>query len=126
MKVQAMPPLTKTETELVIRVAKEFKVERHYCFVNAQRMTLYSDGRFLYHEGTFGVTCMAHAWNTINGKIIDVSCSLGAVIREDCYSLYKAVGTFTVNDVVANSIKNRLMWNWILEPETLGWLHEEA
>lgn len=84
--------------------------------MKAQRATLYSEGKMLYHEGTFGGR-LAHAWNSINGKIIDISSSTTIVVPPKAYYLYASHEIYTSEEVVRNSVfKNHGAWNWIGEP----------
>ena len=71
--------LTKRETAILHKVLAQVTPERCRCYENAQRATLYSEGKMLYHEGTFGGR-FAHAWNSINGKIIDISSRNASVV----------------------------------------------
>ncbi|HKN70924.1 MAG TPA: hypothetical protein VJX30_07840 [Terriglobales bacterium] len=84
--------------------------------MNAQRATLYSEGKMLYHEGTFGGR-LAHALNSINGKIIDISSRNAIVVSQKSYYLFVSHGTYTSEELVRNSVfKNHGVWNWIGEP----------
>jgi hypothetical protein len=110
--------LTKLEKEILDNVLAQVTPERARCYVNAQRATLYSDGKLLYHEGTFNGR-FAHAWNSINGKIIDISSSIASVIvvPKEAYALYAGCRTCTVNEVMQNAtVKNHGAWDWIGEP----------
>ena len=82
--------LTKRETAILHKVLAQVTPERCRCYVNAQRASLYSEGKMLYHEGTFGGR-LAHAWNSINGKIIDISSRNAIVVSQNAYYLLKPV-----------------------------------
>jgi hypothetical protein len=108
--------LTKRETAILHKVLAQVTPERCRCYVNAQRASLYSEGKMLYHEGTFGGR-LAHAWNSINGKIIDISSRNAIVVSQNAYYLFVSHGTYTSEEVVRNSVfKNHGVWNWIGEP----------
>ena len=108
--------LTKRETAILHKVLAQVTPERCRCYVNAQRASLYSEGKMLYHEGTFGGR-LAHAWNSINGKIIDISSRNAIVVSQNAYYLFESHGTYTPEEVVRNSVfKNHGVWNWIGEP----------
>lgn len=108
--------LTKRETAILHKVLAQVTPERCRCYVNAQRASLYSEGKMLYHEGTFGGR-LAHAWNSINGKIIDISSRNAIVVSQNAYYLFVSHGTYTPEEVVRNSVfKNHGVWNWIGEP----------
>jgi len=67
-------------------------------------------------KGTFGGR-LAHAWNSINGKIIDISSRDTIVVSQKAYYLFVSHGTCTTEEVVRNSVfKNHGVWNWIAEP----------
>jgi hypothetical protein len=108
--------LTKRETAILHKVLAQVTPEQCRCYVNAQRATLYSEGKMLYHEGTFGGR-LAHAWNSINGKILDISSRDTIVVSQKAYYLFVSHGTYTSEEVVRNSVfKNHGVWNWIGEP----------
>ena len=108
--------LTKRETAILHKVLAQVTPEQCRCYVNAQRATLYSEGKMLYYEGTFGGR-LAHAWNSINGKIIDISSRDTIVVSQKAYYLFVSHGTCTSEEVVRNSVfKNHGVWNWIGEP----------
>jgi hypothetical protein len=73
--------LTKRETAIFDDVLAQVTPERRRCYVNAQRATLYGEGKTLYHEGMFGGR-LAHAWNSFNGKIIDISSRNAIVVSQ--------------------------------------------
>jgi hypothetical protein len=87
--------LTKRETAIF------HDVLARRCYVNAQRATLYSEGKMLYHEGPFGGR-LAHAWNSINGKIIDISSRNAIVVSQNAYYLFVSHRTYTSEEVVRN------------------------
>jgi hypothetical protein len=123
--------LTKKELAICSEVERQVTEENEgwvkgYCFVNAQRATLAGDGHLLYHEGyvTTGAAHpdadadgrIHHAWNTINGKLVDFSIPLHFgkqhyVPRHYVAKLYKAQRTFTKEEVLAAC--KRLNWNWM-------------
>ena len=108
--------LTKREKAILHKVLAQVTPERWRCYMNAQRAALYSKGKMLYHEGTFGGR-LAHAWNSINGKIIDISSRPPIVVPKKAYYLYASHGTYASQEVVRNSVfKNHGAWNWIGEP----------
>jgi hypothetical protein len=108
--------LTKRETAILHKVLAQVTPERCRCYENSQRATLCSEGKMLYHEGTFGGR-LAHAWNSINGKIIDISSRDAIVVPQKAYYLFVSHGTYTSEEVVRNSVfKNHEVWNWIGEP----------
>jgi hypothetical protein len=108
--------LTKRETAILHKVLAQVTPERCRCYENAQRATLCSEGKMLYHEGTFGGR-LAHAWNSINGKIIDISSRNAIVVPQKAYRLFVSHGTYTSEEVARNSVfKNHGVWNWIGEP----------
>ena len=86
--------LTKRETAILQKVLAQVTPERYRCYENAQRASLYSEGKMLYHEGTFGGR-LAHAWNSINGKIIDISSRNAIVVSQKAYRLFVSHGTYT-------------------------------
>lgn len=53
---------------------------RQACYANAQRLTVASKGRIRYVEGLWqlspDLTPVGHAWNTIDGRIVDVTAKL--------------------------------------------------
>ena len=60
---------------------------------------------------------LPHAWNSINGKIIDISSRNAIVVSQNAYYLFVSNGTYTSEEVVRNSVfKNHGLWNWIGEP----------
>jgi hypothetical protein len=83
--------LTKRETAILHKVLAQVTPEQCRCYVNAQRATLYSEGKMLYYEGTFGRR-LAHAWNSINGKIIDISSRDTIVVSQKAYYLFVSTG----------------------------------
>jgi hypothetical protein len=108
--------LTKRETAILHKVLAQVTPEQCRCYENAQRATLYSKGKMLYHEGTFGGR-LAHTWNSINGKIIDISSRNAIVVPKKAYYLFVSHGTYTSEEVAHNSVsKNHWEWNWIGEP----------
>jgi hypothetical protein len=70
--------LTEEQQEYVGRFVKAVNPQKRGCFKNAQRLVSMEGGnRIKYHEG-FGAFHFPihHAWNTIDGKVIDVTWSL--------------------------------------------------
>lgn len=121
-----MPILTKSELKIVKQAARRIKTERHYCHVNSQRMAYHCEsGDILYHEGTFNGN-MAHAWNSINGKLIDISGSFEQIVEPECYHLFVAHGTYTRDDIFEKLTKVKFEWSWFGDPQTMGNLHEET
>lgn len=117
--------MTKDELRIIKQAAKDMEILRHRCYVNAQRLAMYCEGdEILYHEGTFG-GCLAHAWNSINGKLLDISSGVEQIVPSECYHMYVPHGTYTKRDIVANNIKNGTQWNWLGDPETMGEMHKE-
>ena len=101
----------------------------HYCHVMAQRACLHGDGIVLYHEGTFAPGCrdLAHAWNSVDGRIIDLSCDgLPMIVSAVCCSLYIPRYTYTSLDISMHTATNGGQFIWINDPSTLGHLHEET
>jgi hypothetical protein len=70
--------LTKEQQAYVNRFVNAVNPQVKQCFMNAQRLVSMEGGnRIQYHEG-FGAFHFPihHAWNTIDGKIIDITWSL--------------------------------------------------
>lgn len=84
------------------------------CYINAQRWALMYD-KMMYVEGTFG-GANAHAWNTLDGKIIDD----GSLVAEDRYDLYEAKAFYTSEQVFAHVAAQHGEWRWINDPRGLG------
>lgn len=97
-----------------------------FCWLIGQRVTIL-DSRFLYHEGYLtGAHHHAradgkfpHAWNTLNGKLVDFSafCSDGVHITsfKEMHGLakwHKAEHTYTAKQV-CTALTARKMWDWI-------------
>jgi len=96
--------LTKKEIERLAAFALTMpRIVDGCCFLNAQRVAMRSletDIRLSYHEGFFhrasGRGTIIHAWNSLNGKLVDFSFPLEDQIPE----VYKATCTFTPTEVV--------------------------
>ena len=121
--------LTKKELKVVKHLFKSVRVDKHYCHATAQRVMLaFSAEDFpgvdlRYCEGTFDPDGrkMAHAWNTINGKLLDFSFDgLGPIIESSCYYLYAAKHTYTQQEVLDNLLANKLWFTWFADHQTLG------
>ena len=90
-----------------------------YCFVNGQRATL-SDARLLYHEGYVTGSRyadadgrMRHAWNSLNGKLVDFSFPVNFVEQHHVADNYNAEHTYTQKEVIAGFIKRGGVWEWM-------------
>ena len=119
---KCMAKLNKKEIKIVREVEKGLLDNQGIidgaCFANAQRMTMTGSGLgydLLYHEGFVHRPKgrMKHAWNTLNGKIVDVSarnCPIEHIhIVAD---KYKATNTYTSIEVCMHSIKTGGLY-WI-------------
>lgn len=79
--------LTEEERKIVMGIIDrnflDCKVKE--CYKNAQLLAIESDGKIQYVEGfAFGVIPIPHAWNLINGKVIDLTwCNDGNLIEKD-------------------------------------------
>lgn len=70
--------LTKTEQKTVTRFLRDAGISPKIkeCYYNAQMLNLVSRGRLKYHEGWAqgaGLIAVPHAWNSLNGKIVDTT-----------------------------------------------------
>ena len=90
-----------------------------YCFVNGQRATL-SDARLLYHEGYVTGSrhadadgTMRHAWNSLNGKLVDFSFPVNFAKQHHVAENYNPEHTYTQKEVIAAFIKRGGVWEWI-------------
>ena len=98
---------------------------RHHSFMNAQRATMYGHDfgvKLLYHEGFFDKlgSKMPHAWNTLNGKLVDLDPPPGIfhVGPEKSYRFakyYESVASYTYIEVLKAQI-GRTHWGWIKNP----------
>jgi hypothetical protein len=122
-KTEPVAILTKKELAIVRRVGKRIKTERGACFTNAQRLVHYSyDGNgILYHEGSLRLPgrTLAHAWNSINGKLIDVSHSFQQIVDPELYHLYECKVTCTKDQILAEFIE-RYCWHWMGDSTEYG------
>src|SRR6266550_8902391 len=109
-----MAKLNKKEVTALRKILTQVPAVDRRCFVNAQRVTMYAEsGEFLYHEGT--MCGGAHAWNTINGKIIDISNDYATVIPKEAYHLYEVKRTYTANEVL-KELTDRGCFSWLSDP----------
>jgi hypothetical protein len=107
------------EVERCVTEENEGWVERA-CFMNAQRAALAADGCLLYHEGHVTGAQeadadgrMRHAWNTLNGKLVDFSSPLHFDRQRCVAEYYTADHTFTKKEVLAGFIKRGCVWEWM-------------
>jgi hypothetical protein len=117
--------LTKKEVSILKEVERRVTEEnegwvKRCCFMNAQRAALAADGCLLYHEGHVTGTQeadadgrMHHAWNTINGKLVDFSSPLHFDQQHMVAEYYTADYTFTLKEILAAFCK-RGNWNWVM------------
>jgi hypothetical protein len=90
------------------------------CWLIGQRATNI-DSRLLYHEGYFikSNSRMAHAWNTLNGKIIDFAAPVFTGAKGAARfvtfppKFYKSKHTYSCEDIWDALSKRKGMWNWI-------------
>ena len=99
-----------------LEVDKETGQEMGLCWLTAQRATLY-EPRLMYHEGYFRKSdhLMHHAWNTLNGKLVDLQTDLhfhNMHLGVRKYHTEKSYTSAQVNEVF---LSRKLMWNWIDE-----------
>lgn len=117
--------LTKQELAIVSEVERAIIEENGgwvdgYCWLNAQRATL-SDGKLLYHEGILlGPQLHSgpdgkfrHAWNSINGKVVDFSLRVDYGQQHRLANHYKAERTFTKKEVVDAFLARGMEWFWM-------------
>ena len=86
--------LTKAEQatvdQAIARAADAFfqtwVMQAQHCFANASALTLGDkSGLILYHEGYYARQHLDHAWNSIHGKIVDLTWALNiAHVRAEC------------------------------------------
>jgi hypothetical protein len=92
-------------------------IELRRPFVNAQRMCIYfsahtPDGsEMLYVEGT--LDGMPHAWNTLDGKIVDLGVNRTHVVSEKDCARYEPFGSYTWMDCITNSQRMGGKWWWM-------------
>ena len=110
--------------EVMRVIRKTWGVIPHYCFVNAQRVALVPSNHgyeMLYHEGFFHAPQgrMKHAWNTLNGKLVDVSSSVPMESLHEVAHLYEITGTYTAHEIVKKRIENNSMTMilWLNDPD---------
>jgi len=124
------PILTKKGRQFLDEILSEVEVIPHYCYVTAQRVALTSDRaqgiRIRYHEGTFGRLHdgirRAHAWNTINGEIIDLTMKGNSpvVVPQDCYYLYESKFSLTRKEVVKRLLARQSIFDWFGDAQAYG------
>jgi hypothetical protein len=128
MKTKAKDALTKKELAICHEVERQVTEENEgwvarHCWLNGQRATM-CDERLLYHEGYIvGIPMedadrdgrFRHAWNTLNGKLVDFSSPLKFEDQHSVAEYYKADHTSTKREVLAASLARSLRWSWIKE-----------
>ncbi len=128
-KTEPVAILTKKELAIVRRVGKRIKTERGACFANAQRLVHYSDDGdgILYHEGSLRLQgrTLAHAWNSINGKLIDVSHPFQQIVDPELYPAYEPKLTATKTQIMAMFLAD-YCWHWMGDCIQYGKLDEES
>lgn len=109
--------------EVMRVICKNWGVIPQHCFANAQRAALVPSNHgyeMLYHEGFFHAPLgrMKHAWNTLNGKLVDVSSSVPMERLHEVAHLYETTGTYTPYEVVMKQIENnQMMIFWLNDPD---------
>ncbi len=115
--------LTARECEIVRNVHRilhtdfpdSFAVEDGYafCWLIAQRASN-CDSRFLYHEGYLLKLNekMPHAWNSLNGKIVDFAAPCSIDRQPMMFKYYEVLHTFTTMEVF-DAMLERGEWNWM-------------
>jgi len=78
---ETLRPLPPDTASYVAGIEKGLPVPvRQACYANAQRLTVASKGRIRYIEGLWqlspDLTPVGHAWNTIDGYVVDVTAKL--------------------------------------------------
>jgi hypothetical protein len=93
--------------------------ELAFCWLIAQRATG-CDKRLLYHEGFVlkQNERMPHAWNTLNGKILDFSAPVlkdakGADRFRVLARCYESKHVYTMGEVYDTLVQRGMMWNWM-------------
>ena len=88
----------------------------HYCWLNAQRAAVIGHGLLLYHEGHLGkgAELIRHAWNSINGKVVDYSVMDWFEDKRRWAEHYKPEHTFTSYQIL-DILFGRNFWDWLLE-----------
>ena len=112
--------LTKKELVIVREVERRVRQESggfqdNYCWLNGQRAAM-CDDRLLYHEGLFRKPFsegMAHAWNSINGKIVDFSLSAFHEKMHRYAKYYETENAYTKKQVTDAFIARKCQWDWM-------------
>jgi hypothetical protein len=121
--------MTPTQQALLDEVIATVKVIPHYCYATAQQVVLHSPKGMTvrYHEGIFGRLHShgcgghAHAWNTVNGKIIDLTMKgkEPVLIPKNCYYLYKSKFSLSKKEWL-EAFLDRQVYDWFGNPLEYG------
>jgi hypothetical protein len=126
--MMATAKFTKKELRLLGKWVKELEFVGHGCYANSQKMTSLSDDVLLYHEGFIargdGNGAKAHAWNSWNGRLIDVAFNNVVVELEFYDSLYHTKLTANRHEIYENFAKHDMCWMWIGDPESYGEIYK--
>jgi hypothetical protein len=98
------------------------------CFGVGQHAAILAEGRLLYHEGTAcdrylpGSKPQRHAWNTLDGRIVDLSMNIEAVNytlvdASEAYEKYEFEQTYTVDEVRERMALHPGVPDWFTKPE---------
>jgi hypothetical protein len=112
--------LTKKELAIVRKILA-YQPKGHlpyHCFMNAQQATMYGHAlgvELLYHEGFFDRrgSKMPHAWNSLNGKLVDLSGGPEKSYRFAKH--YESVASYTYIEVLKAQIGHAHS-EWIKNP----------
>jgi len=120
--------LTKKEMAAVRGIQREVAenegIVLGWCFINAQRAAMCASMygcELLYHEGFFHKPDerIKHAWNTLNGKLVDLSSPMPVeeVYRHPSFiSAYETTGTYTGDQVGEAMLKSGGFY-WFNDPD---------
>lgn len=83
------------------------------CYVTGQRATLY-EPRLMYHEGYIKKDreLMHHAWNTLNGKLVDIQSPCDFRYMHLCTEFYLVDKSYTAEQV-RMAMLTRGGWDWM-------------
>jgi hypothetical protein len=83
------------------------------CWLTGQRATLY-ESRLMYHEGYFRKPneLMRHAWNTLNGKLVDIQSPFHFDEMHLAAKFYQTDKSYT-HTQVGRAMLARGGWDWM-------------